>query len=118
MYRLFYLPLFLLLSSADVSSAVMQGYGVKSCHEFLANQALVEKNDVNAIVDDLRYRSWLSGFVSGINLATDDDVLRGVTIDSAMRRIAIVCDEKARYSFRESSMDFLEQLRALPIPSE
>ncbi|MET0049376.1 MAG: hypothetical protein ABW066_16490 [Sedimenticola sp.] len=51
--------------------------------------------------------------VTGLSLATDMDVLKGVDIKGAMRRIQLICDEKPGDDFFTASMGLIRTLSSL-----
>jgi len=90
------------------------GEGVKSCREFVQ---VVEGRNAGKeadIAQYLSYRSWLSGFVSGLSAATDSDVLQGVPLNSAMRRIHLHCVEETSRDFANASMQLVRILNENP----
>jgi hypothetical protein len=89
------------------------GYGVKSCRDYLAVFDGWEKGDERDIGQYLRYRSWFSGIVTGLSLATGMDVLAGVEVNGAMRRIQVYCDEHPDDDFFTASMDLIRILTDL-----
>ena len=91
----------------------MWGYGVKECRGFLTAFAGWQSGEEKAIAEYLRYRGWFSGLVTGLSLATGDDVLRGVDTDGALRRIRIYCDEQPDDDFFTAGMDLIRQLSPL-----
>jgi len=105
-----------LLCAAGVHADKMPplwGYGVKSCDDYAAawNGRL---EGVEAEIGEYRrYEDWLTGFVSGMNLATGQDVFVGVEIDSAMRRIHLYCDEHRKEDFFTATMDLVRLLSKL-----
>ncbi len=92
---------------------VLWGQGVQRCEVYtkvwearnLGNQAGVE--------DYRRFQDWLTGFVSGLSLATGMDVLRGVDIEGAMRRTRIHCEDNPEDDFFTASMDLIRVLSAV-----
>jgi hypothetical protein len=90
------------------------GYGVKSCEEYRTTYQGWEKNQPNAVADFYRYQDWLSGFISGMSLATDMDVMRGVGVSSILRRNQIHCTENLEDDFFNATMTLLKELKKLP----
>jgi len=112
----FLLPLLALLFSVGAQAEQrppLWGYGVKSCDNYAAAWKGREEGVDRQIAEYRRYEDWLTGFVSGINLATGQDVLVGVEIDSAMRRIYLHCDENRKDDFFASTMDLVRLLSQL-----
>ena len=109
--------MFLLLSVVPLSPvlaaqpAQLLGYGVKTCDDYLA--ASKQFDDGISTFAYRRYQEWLAGFVSGLNLATGKDVLRGAAIDSAMARIRADCEGNRQQDFFNASMSFVRLLSGL-----
>ena len=109
-------PVLGLLFAAGAQAAKMPplwGYGIKSCDHYAAAWSGREEGVEGEIAEYRRYEDWLAGFVSGVNLATGQDVLVGVTIESAMRRIHLYCDEHRKEDFFNASMDLVRLLSQL-----
>jgi len=99
-------------TGARAESLPLWGYGVKGCDEFLAAAAAAEGSEAMA-GEYRRYEDWLTGFVSGLGLATGTDVLRGADIDAALRRIRAHCDGHRRDDFFTATMDLVRMLGRL-----
>jgi hypothetical protein len=86
------------------------GYGVKSCRDFLA--AAPGENAPSVVGSDeyLRYREWLGGLITGLNLATADDVLRGAELDAALNSIRARCRARPGDDFFSASMNLVRSL--------
>ncbi len=89
------------------------GYGVKECREYNGVFEGWSAGQESAIVEYLRFRSWFAGIATGISLATGEDILKGVEMSGAMRRIQVYCDEHPDESFFGSSMQFIRGLSGL-----
>ena len=102
----------LLLQWAPVGATEqpLWGYGVRGCNRYLAADAAREAGDA---AEFQRYEDWLTGFVSGLNLATGDDVLRGSSIESAMGRTLAFCKDKPDSDFFNAAMDFVRTLSSI-----
>lgn len=89
---------------------VLWASGVKPCSEFLA----IAPPDVTvqAIGGESyrHYREWLAGLVTGLNLATGRDVLKGADLDAAMIRIRVNCERNPREDFFNASMRLFNAL--------
>ena len=85
------------------------GYGVKTCDQYLR---AAESGEV-ARAEYGRYEDWLTGFVSGLNLATGKDVLKGADIDTAMRRVRAHCGGNKKDDFFTATMDLVRMLSGL-----
>ncbi len=110
----------LILLSAGSASAEEEGkppplwgYGVKSCDEFVIAKQAWEDGREQGVAEYRRYQDWLSGFISGLNLATGQDVLVGVDLEAAMRRIHLYCSDNRRKDFFTGSMDLVRLLSKL-----
>ena len=89
------------------------GYGVKPCHDYLPVFSRQQAGEQAANDEYIRYRSWLAGLVTGLSLATGMDVLKGVEVEGAMRRIQVNCDERPGDDFFTASMALIRQLSGL-----
>ena len=87
------------------------GYGVKSCSDFLTTAPGAGASAALAADEYLRYREWLAGLVTGINLTTASDVLRGAELDAAMGRIRIHCQAHPQDDFFNAAMVLIRSLR-------
>jgi hypothetical protein len=54
-----------------------------------------------------RFRDWLTGYISGLTMATGFDVMQGVDPKSAMRRIHLICEEDLGNDFFTATMEFI-----------
>lgn len=89
------------------------GYGVKSCKDYAGTAAAAAAGDVLAGTERKRYREWLAGFLSGLNLATGQDNLRGAKLDKAMERIQAHCEGHPDQDFFNATMDLVRTLMKL-----
>ncbi len=111
----------LLLISAMLSAGaamagekpVLWGQGVQSCEVYAKAWEARNLGTQAGIEDYRRFRDWLTGFVSGLSLATGMDVLRGVDIEGAMRRTSIHCEDNPEDDFFTASMDLIRVLSAV-----
>lgn len=108
----------LLLLSANLSLRAeeplqVRGYGVKLCEQYLLTYRGWEAGEEEQIVDYLRYSEWLSGLATGLSLAMNIDVMHGVEIKGALRRIQADCEEYPTKDFFNASMEFLGTLKTL-----
>ena len=100
-------------SSQGAETPQLLGYGVKSCDDYLNAYRGWEEGVDEQIAEYLHYRDWLAGFVSGLSLAAGKDVLRGVSLPGAMRRIQQQCDEYRDNDFFNSTLIFIRMLKNL-----
>lgn len=110
-----YLLIILLLSfplGAQEQPQVL-GYGVKGCDYYNRSYHGWQEGQGDHIVEYIRYRDWLTGLVTGLSLATGTDVLKGVDVKGAMRRIQLYCDEHPTDDFFTASMDLIRLLSNL-----
>lgn len=108
------LPLFLLAAEPAASKMPpLWGYGVKGCDAYVAAWNGREQGAEEQIAEYRRFEDWLAGYVSGLNLATGQDVLVGVTVESAMRRIHMYCDDHYKEDFFTATMDLVRMLSQL-----
>jgi hypothetical protein len=99
--------------SHGAESPQLLGYGVNSCDAYLNAYRGWEEGVDEHIAEYLHYRDWLAGFVSGLSLAAGKDVLRGVELAGAMRRIQLQCDEYRDNDFFNTALTFIRQLSRL-----
>ena len=84
------------------------GYGVKGCREYLpAWENRAQGSEYQ------RFQDWLTGLVTGLSLATGKDVLQGVEIPVAMRRIQLHCEDHRDDDFFNASMSLIRLLSML-----
>ncbi|AHF03126.1 hypothetical protein MARPU_03960 [Marichromatium purpuratum 984] len=92
-------------------SAALWGYGVKPCGEFLMVAPGAEAPPALADSEYLHYREWLAGLISGLNLATGGDVLRGAELDAALARVQAYCEDDPRQDFFNAALRLLRALQ-------
>ena len=97
-------------AGSALGAPTLWGYGVKSCKEYLAASAGDGSPLSVAGKESGRYREWLAGLVSGLNLATGTDVLGGAELDAALTRIAAHCRERPADDFFNASMSLIRSL--------
>lgn len=92
---------------------ILWGLGVKPCSDFLASAPA--DPDAQGIAGEhyRRYREWLSGLVTGLNLATGRDVLAGAELDAAMTRVRANCERRPNEDFFNASMRLIRSLGAI-----
>jgi hypothetical protein len=95
---------------AEAAEQPLWGYGVRSCASYLDADADREAGDA---AEFQRYEDWLTGFISGLNLATGEDVLHGSSIESAMRRTQAFCKGNPDADFFNASMEFVRMLSSI-----
>ena len=98
---------------AEEKAAPLWGYGIKSCYQFVQARNGRERGEEEAIAEYRRYEDWLTGFTSGLNLATGMDVMVGVDIEGALRRIHLYCDDHRKADFFSATMDLVKLLSQL-----
>jgi hypothetical protein len=88
------------------------GYGVRSCNAFVAAAEAQDRGDA---AEYQRYEDWLTGFISGINLAIGEDALAGSGIETAMRRTRSYCEREGEgdQDFFNAAMELVRSLRSL-----
>jgi hypothetical protein len=89
------------------------GYGMKSCSEFLAAAPPDILSLPLADEDYRRYREWLAGLVTGLNLTTGRDVLRDAELDAAMVRVRTLCAAHPDDDFFNASLRLIRSLGQL-----
>jgi hypothetical protein len=100
-------------SAAPVDAPPLWGLGVKGCEAFLNTAKGWDQGVDSDIAEYSRYQDWISGFISGLNLATGDDVLRGAGIDGAMRQVRAYCTSHREADFFNATMGFVRSLSTL-----
>jgi hypothetical protein len=98
------------VTATQAAEPLLWGYGVRSCADYLSACEADESGDG---LEYQRYEDWLTGLVSGLNLATGEDMLRGSGIDSAMRRTRAHCKGHPKDDFFNAAMDFVRTLSSL-----
>jgi hypothetical protein len=86
------------------------GYGVKSCTDFAAVAPGPGASAAMAGGEYLRYREWLAGLVTGLNLATGSDVLKGAELEAALTRIRAHCGSHPEDDFFNASLTLFKSL--------
>lgn len=115
-YSRWYLVLILFATSVLAETQpTLWGYGVKSCDDYVTMWLGVEQGQPEEIIAYQRYQDWLSGFISGINTAVNTDVLTGVTVDGAMRRIYIYCEDHHKNDVYTATRELVRQLNTIDI---
>ncbi|UHD18274.1 hypothetical protein [Thiocapsa bogorovii] len=89
---------------------VLWGAGVKPCSDFLAIAPSDPSAQAIAGEGYRRYQEWLSGLVTGLNLATGRDVLKGAELDAAMIRIRANCERHPNDDFFNATMRLVRSL--------
>jgi hypothetical protein len=97
-------------SLAEGAAPVLWASGVKPCSDFLATAPADPAAQSIAGESYRRYREWLAGFVTGLNLATGQDVLKGAEIDAAMIRIRANCERYPQDDFFNASLRLVKSL--------
>jgi hypothetical protein len=81
-------------SQAVAARPQVWGYGVKGCPEFLRAALPVTPVGDGGAEEQVRFREWFAGVVTGLSLATDLDVLRGRGIEEAIERLRRICEAR------------------------
>ncbi|VAX06211.1 hypothetical protein MNBD_GAMMA26-970 [hydrothermal vent metagenome] len=105
--------LLLPLTSANAEKPQLLGYGVKLCEAYVTAYEGWDAGQEKQIAQYLHFRDWLTGFVSGLSLAMGSDVLRGVEVAGAMRRIQLHCDEHPTEEFFTAAFTLIKMLDKL-----
>jgi hypothetical protein len=96
--------------AAEAGAPVLWASGVKPCSDFLASAPADPAAQSIAGESYRRYREWLAGLVTGLNLATGQDVLRGAELDAAMIRIRANCERYPQDDFFNASLRLIKSL--------
>lgn len=83
------------------------GYGTKSCSSYVTAYKDKETGEQLKVWEYFRYRDWLTGFISGLTMATGIDVMQGVDPQNAMRRINLICEDDLGKDFFTATMEFI-----------
>ena len=106
--------LLLLLAGTSHSALALKpalwGYGVRSCAAYEQASTAADAGDP---AEYQRYQDWAGGFVSGLNLALDEDVLSGAGIDTLMRRTLNHCKANPGDDFFTATMGVVRLLSSL-----
>jgi hypothetical protein len=102
------------LGSLAAERPLLWGYGVKPCAEFLEVRKGWLEGDESTSAEYLAYRDWLAGFVSGLSLATGEDMLRGAALSSTLDDIAKRCTAQGDEDFFNATSAVLRALSLLP----
>lgn len=99
-----------LCSVAAGAGPAVWGYGVKPCRDFLAAAPGDAAPATLSGAEYLRYREWLAGFITGLNLATAADVLAGAELDAALISIHARCQARPGDDFFNATMNLIRSL--------
>lgn len=97
-------------AGADTGGLV--GVGLKRCEGLTAAGRSADRGEDAGILELRRYADWVAGFVSGLNLATGEDLLRGLQLDGALRRVALHCADHPDEEFFTAVQTVLRALQA------
>jgi len=100
------------LAAAD-QRPILWGFGTKPCKDYLVAYQGWQKGDDAATGEFLRYRDWLAGLVSGLSLATGEDVLHGTELQDTMGDIRKQCEQKQDGDFFDATMAIVRALSLL-----
>lgn len=99
---------------AAENPAVLFGHGLNTCADFLAAAAEApQSGGTKSPGETQRYEDWLAGLVSGLNVATGQDVLRGSRLSEAMTRTKAHCRGHLEQDFFNAAMDLVHTLSEL-----
>ncbi|MEA3642989.1 MAG: hypothetical protein VBE63_24055 [Lamprobacter sp.] len=99
-----------LSTNASALTPALWGYGVRSCAEYEQANAAAKAGDS---AEFQRYQDWAAGFVSGLSLALDEDVLSGSGIETLMRRTLNHCKAHPSDNFFTATMHLVRLLSSL-----
>lgn len=97
-------------TAAAEGAPPLWGYGVKGCPDYLAAAPAPGAPEALGGADYLRYREWLAGLVTGLNLATGSDVLKGAELDAALGRIRAHCQAHPDEDFFNAALALVKSL--------
>jgi hypothetical protein len=98
------------LPSQAANAPSLWGYGVKPCSDYLAVAPGDGAPAEVASPEYARYREWLAGLVTGLNLATGNDVLGGAELEAALTRVRARCKTHPSEDFFNASMVLIRSL--------
>jgi len=108
------LIIFLLpMTSVNAEKPQLLGYGTKMCDLYVIVYEGWDMGLEEQIEEYLHFRDWLTGFVSGLSLSMGSDVLRGVAVQGAMRRIQLHCEEHPTEDFFTAAFTLIKTLDKL-----
>ncbi len=94
------------------------GYGIKSCSSYIEAYKAKESGKQEQVWEYFRYRDWMTGFISGLTMATGIDVMQGVEPKNAMRRIKLMCEEDLGKDFFTTTMEFVRVIGTNQLPEK
>lgn len=71
------------------------GYGVQGCVQYMEAYIGQSKKDPRAVSEFRLYREWFAGTISGLSAATAMDVLKGMELEDALKRLQVLCQQQA-----------------------
>jgi hypothetical protein len=101
------------VSASAQGRPMLWGMGVHPCTDYLQAYAKRDDPEDPAAVEYLGFRDWLAGFVSGLSLATGEDVIGGLELEAVMGRIAVQCEERPDADFFNATTDVIRILSVL-----
>ncbi|MEI6413193.1 MAG: hypothetical protein WCP34_02895 [Pseudomonadota bacterium] len=111
-----FLPLLMTLSGQSGAQELpsLWGYGTRLCEDFHKAQMEADQGIDQGILEYRRYQDWLQGFLSGLNLATGQDLLRGGEMAVLLRWVERQCDDKPEKSLLTATREALKALSGMP----
>ena len=100
--------------AAAASPPLLHGYGGESCERFLETRRQAEQGEARAVFDELGYSQWLAGMVSGLSLASGEDVLHGADVDGLLRRVQRHCEDDLSLNVMDAALAHIRSLSQLP----
>lgn len=101
------------LAGSAQTRPMLWGMGVHPCTDYLQAHARRDDPEDPGSAEYLGFRDWLAGFVSGLSLATGEDVIGGLELEEAMDRIAVQCEERPDADFFNAATDVIRILSVL-----
>lgn len=96
-----------------VAEPMLHGHGAKTCVEYLDTWRRWESGQDTGIYDYFGYQQWMAGLVTGLSLATGEDVLRGADVEGMMRRVKLGCEDDRKQDVFEAATAYLRELSQL-----
>ncbi len=83
------------LPTAQAAEPQVWGYGVQGCAPYMETFIGQANKDPRAVSEFRLYREWLAGVISGMSAATAMDVLQGLELEEALKRLHALCQQQA-----------------------
>lgn len=82
------------INSYAADGLELQGFGVRSCDYLSLSELRWDEGQEEGAVAYMRLQEWLSGFISGLTLATGEDVTKGAGTEGMLREVVEFCRQQ------------------------